>query len=295
MISNIVGRSIVVGVDGSASALQAVGWAADEAALRHIPLRLVHSINISAAGLISTTEVLNSEGRRHLAEAQAAVREAHPQVDVEVDLQHADPVRVLVERSRHACLLVLGSRGLGGFRGILAGSTAVGLVTHGHCPVAVIRSPAPSQAAPAYGAVVVGVDGSPASEAAIALAFDEASIRNADLVAVHTWVDFSDDYSYAYAHQFLVDWNQIETEEQELLAQRLAGWREKYPDVTVQRVVTRDRPVHHLLEQAAHAQLLIVGSRGRGGISGMLLGSTSQALIYHAPCPLIVARSVTAP
>jgi len=141
---------------------------------------------------------------------------------------------------------------------------------------------------------VVGVDGSPTSEAAIAMAFEEASLRNVDLVAVHAWTDFSSDYSYAYAHQFLMDWNRVETEEQELLAQRLAGWQEKYPDVMVHRAVTRDRPVHHLLEHAAQAQLLVVGSRGRGGFSGMLLGSTSQALIYHAPCPLLVVRPVTA-
>jgi nucleotide-binding universal stress UspA family protein len=111
---------------------------------------------------------------------------------------------------------------------------------------------------------------------------------------VHTWIDFSSDYSYAYAQQFVTDWEEIETEERELLAQRLAGWQEKYPDVTVKRVVTPDRPVRHLLEQASGAQLLVVGSRGRGALSGALLGSTSQALIYHSPCPLLIARPTSA-
>jgi nucleotide-binding universal stress UspA family protein len=293
MINNLTGHPIVAGVDGSASALRAAVWAANEAALRHIPLRLAHAINVSAISYLSNTEALESKGRQYLAEAEAAVRVSHPEVNIEVDLRHANPVPSLVDLSRLARLVVVGSRGRGGFSGILAGSTAVGLVTHSHCPVAVIRGPAPGEAPPDQGPVVVGVDGSPASEAAIALAFDEASIRNADLLAVHTWLDFSGEYSYAYGYQFLIDWDRIEIEEQELLAQRLAGWQEKYPDVTVQRVVTQDRPVHHLRKQAAHAQLLVVGSRGRGGISGMLLGSTSQALIYYAPCPLLVARPVT--
>ena len=303
MSINIVGHPIVVGVDGSASALHAAGWAANEAARRGVPLRLVHGVDVSvyiAADIgrpsASTNffEVLESAGRRCLAEAAAMVRQAHPQLDVAVDLLSGHPVPLLIDLSQTARLMVLGSRGLGGFSGILAGSTAVALVTHGHCPVAVVRGRASDEAPPVQGPVVVGVDGSPASEAAIAMAFEEASWRNVDLVAVHTWIDFSSDYSYAYAHQFIVDWNRIETEERELLAQRLAGWQEKYPDVTVHRVITRDRPVHHLLEHAAEAQLLVVGSRGRGGIAGMLLGSTSQALIYHSPCPLLVVRPINA-
>jgi nucleotide-binding universal stress UspA family protein len=297
-------QRIVVGVDGSTSALNAVRWAVNEAAFRRVPLRLVHGANVSVAAAAyfgrfsmptSFFEAIEADGLRHLAEAEAAVRQAHPGLEVDVDLQSGDPVTVLIDLSQTARLIVLGSRGLGGFRGILVGSTAVALVAYGHCPVAVIRGWAPDEAPQAEGPVVVGVDGSPTSEAAIAMAFEEASLRNADLVAVHTWLDYSSDYSYAYASQFLIDWDSVETEAQELLAQRLAGWREKYPDVTVQRVVSRDRPVHHLLEYAAQAQLLVVGSRGRGGISGMLLGSTSQALIYHSPCPLLVVRPVTAP
>jgi nucleotide-binding universal stress UspA family protein len=304
MSSNIVGRPIVVGVDGSASALNAAGWAAGEAAFRHVPLRLVHGVHVpvSEAAYIgrlgvptSFFEILDSDGRRYLADAEAAVRQAYPEVEVDTDLLSGYPVPVLISLSQTARLMVLGSRGLGGFSGLLAGSTAVALVRHGHCPVAVIHGPAPEGALPTGGPVVVGVDGSPASEAAIAMAFEEASLRNVDLVAVHTWLDFSSDYSYAYARQFMIDWKEIETEAHELLPQRLAGWQEKYPEVTVKRVVTRDRPAHHLLEHAAQAQLLVVGSQGRGGMSGMLLGSTSQALIYHSPCPLLVVRPVTAP
>jgi nucleotide-binding universal stress UspA family protein len=159
----------------------------------------------------------------------------------------------------------------------------------------VIRGRSPDEASPSRGAVVVGVDGSPAGESALAMAFDEASWRGADLIAVHTWIEFYSDSSSASAGQFLVDWDALETCERELLAERMAGWQEKYPDVEVRRVVTRDRPVRCLLEHAADAQLLVVGSRGRGGLSGMLLGSTSQALMYHAPCPLLVVRPAATP
>jgi nucleotide-binding universal stress UspA family protein len=268
-------QRIVVGVDGSISALNAASWAANEAAFRRLPLHLLHAVNaaLSAAAYIgrfgaptSFFEAIEADGRRHLAEAEAAVRQAHPGLEVDVDLQRGDPIPILINLSQTARLLVLGSRGLGGFSGILAGSTAVALVAHGHYAVAVIRGHAPDEAPPTAGPVVVGVDGSPTSETAIAMAFEEASLRNADLVAVHTWLDYSSDSSYVYSPQFLIDWDRIETEARELLAQRLAGWQEKYPDVTVHRVVTRDRPVHHLLAHVAQAQLLVVGSRGRGGI-----------------------------
>ncbi|MDT7716893.1 MAG: hypothetical protein QOH09_2885 [Pseudonocardiales bacterium] len=302
MIDNIVGRPIVAGVDGSTSALRAAQWAADEAAGRHIPLRLVHGVNtcvLAGTGGValpqSFFDALEGEGRRMLAEAETAIRQQHPGLDVGVDLYTADPVPTLIDMSEHARLMVLGSRGRGGFTGILAGSTAVALVAHGRCPVAVIRGRTPDEAPPSRGAVVVGVDGSPAGEAALAMAFDEASWRGTDLLAVHTWIEFFSDSSSEYAGQFRVDWGALENCERELVAERMAGWQEKYPDVEVRRVVTRDRPVRCLLNHAVDAQLLVVGSRGRGGFSGMLLGSTSQALMYHAPCPLLVVRPAATP
>lgn len=297
MTRNIVGQPIVVGVDGSDSARYAALWAADEAAARHLPLRLVHAVLTSPLAYTggpaipqSYFDAVGSDGRRQLVEAEKAIRNAHPELTVEVDLQVADPVPTLLAESDHARLVVLGSRGLGGFTGIIVGSTALALVAHAHCPVAVIRERAAGDVDRTGGPVVVGVDGSPASESAVAMAFDEASVRGADLVAVHTWIEFPSDRAYAYAHQFFDDWATLETREREVLAERLAGWQEKYPDVAVRRVVTRDPPVRGLLDQAADAQLLVVGSRGHGGIVGMALGSTSQALIYHATCPLLIVR-----
>jgi nucleotide-binding universal stress UspA family protein len=136
---------------------------------------------------------------------------------------------------------------------------------------------------------VVGVDGSPVGEAAIEFAFEQASRLNAPLMAVHAWSDMVPAATFAVVPH-AVDWAQIQTAELQLLCERLAGWQEKYPDVRVDRIVTQDRPAHSLLEQARDAQLVVVGSRGRGGVTGLLLGSTSQALLHHAPCPVAVVR-----
>jgi nucleotide-binding universal stress UspA family protein len=301
MTSDVFTHPIVAGVDGSPSSLRAAHWAAAEATHRRVPLRLVHAANVSLAAYVGGfgptdefLEALEAEGRRRLTEAQVAIVAAHPEADVQVHLATAGAVPALLQESKTARLVVLGSRGLGGFTGMLIGSTAVALVAHGHCPVAVIRGRKADDAPPSEGPVVVGVDGSPASEAAVALAFGEASSRRAELVAVHTWLEFSSDIEYFYAQQYFPAWEDIEARENAVLAERLAGWQEKYPEVTVRRVVTRDRPAHCLLELAEDAQLLVVGSRGRGGFVGMVQGSTSQALMHHAPCPLLVVRPDTA-
>ena len=289
--------TILVGVDGSTSALHAALWAADEAAHRHQPLRLVHANNEFSFGATgglappqSFFDAMQAAGLQLLADVESAIREVHPGLDISVDLQTAAAVPSLLAQTEDAVLLVLGSRGTGGFRGILVGSTAVALVAHGACPVAVIRGATEDAAPPAEGPVVVGVDGSPTSDAAIATAFDEASWRGAEVVAVHAWSQYASDH---VRFQSIDEGReQVEQAEHELLAQRLAGWQEKYPDVAVRRVVTSGRPVERLLEHAVGAQLMVVGSRGSGGFSGMLLGSTSQALIRHATCPLLVVRPV---
>ncbi len=298
MNGNIVDRPVVAGVDGSGSALHAAHWAADEALRLGARLRLVHAIDVSALAWtdkfgpsMEFFESLESDGRRQLDDAQASIRRAHPELTVDAEVRTIAPAHALVDLSGSARLVVLGSRGSGGFKGLLAGSTAIALVTHGHCPVAVIRGRTPGSPPPDQGPVVVGVDGSPVSETALAAAFEESSLRGTDLVAVHAWVEFASDTSYAYARQLFVDWDRVESSEREILAERLAGWQEKYPNVMVRRVVRGGRPARCLLHEAEDAQLLVVGSRGRGGFAGMLLGSTSHALIHHASCPLLVVRA----
>jgi nucleotide-binding universal stress UspA family protein len=293
MSDSVAGFPIVAGVDGSESAREAARWAADEAVRRRVPLRLVSVLPVpvlsgyvgEAGFSVDLLEDMQAENLRMLEETRSALVERRPDLDATTAVLVGPPIPTLVDESGTARLVVVGSRGLGGFRGMLVGSTAVALASRGHCPVAVIRG-----GGRATGPVVVGVDGSPAGDAAVGLAFEEASLRRAELVAVHTWLEHDSDAAYVAAMASSLDRDALAERGMESLAERLAGWAEKYRDVTVVRRVTSGRPIVNLLAEAADAQLLLVGSRGRGAFAGVVLGSTSQALVYHAPCPLIVAR-----
>lgn len=287
-------RPVVAGVDGSSAALQAVRWAANEARLRQLPLRLLHayadpSETIIDLGVARTAHAaLRDQAQRWMRDALYTAHDVDPELRPKINLVVGQPVTALVERTRDAAVFVIGSHGMGGFTGSLAGSTTVALANRAHCPLAVVRA-TPLGGSPDQGPIVVGVDGSPASEEAIDFAFHEATLRECDLVAVHTWNEVFIDAELS-ADRVAFDTAVLEQQERELLSQRLAGWQERYPDVAVHRVVEQNRPMRALLEHGENAQLIMVGSRGRGGFGGMLLGSTSQALVHYTPCPLIIAR-----
>lgn len=280
---------IIVGVDGSPSSNEAVRWAALEAARQHAPLLLILT-DLIPLGYVPgngfyQTEIDNQAiaGRATLAEAKVLAEATVGTVDVQTEFVTGSAIQTLLDRSKDARMLVVGSRGLGAFRSSLLGSVSTALAMHAHCPVAVIRD-ARVSATPDAGSVVVGIDGSATSVHAIGIAFDQASKRGVELVAVHAWMDTS---------QFALegtDWQIAEDTEAAVFSESLAGWHDQYPDVGVRRVLVKDRPVRQLLEESATAQLLVVGSHGRGGFAGMLLGSTSRALLHTAECPIIVAR-----
>ncbi|WP_137147748.1 universal stress protein [Mycolicibacterium sp. CR10] len=285
---------VIVGVDGSAASRVAVDWAARDAALRHVPLTLVHVL--PGAAIQSWIQVPlpaayfedeKTTAREILADAQDVVRSATAgaePITVDERVVSGQAISALADLTKDADMIVVGCRGLGKWERRVLGSVSTGLAQHAHCPVAVIHDEDPLIPHPAQAPVVVGIDGSPASEHATAIAFDEASRRGVDLVAVHTWSDAGYELPDAA-------WSEVQPEEDMLLAERLAGWQERYPDVSVRRVVRRDQPARRLLEEAAAAQLLVVGSHGRGGFAGMLLGSVGSQVVQSARGPVIVARS----
>jgi len=288
---------IVVGVDGSAASASAVRWAAREAELRNLPLAVVSVLApvVQAGGPWPEVPVPEEYVRIQQAEAtdvvDKAVRSAADgaaaalQITGEVLL--GPIVATLVNMSARADMMVVGCRGEDAVSRALLGSVSSGLVHHAHCPVAIIHAEElPSERAP----VVVGIDGSPTSELATAIAFDEASRRGVDLVALHAWSDMGP-IEFASANWAPIEWRNVKVAEEEVLSERLSGWNDQYPDVTVHRVVVCDRPGPRLLERAGEAQLLVLGSHGRGGFPGMLLGSVCNAVVNSAQIPVIIARS----
>ncbi|BDT87319.1 universal stress protein [Nocardia cyriacigeorgica] len=279
-------QPVVVGVDGSEQSLVAVRWAAEYAAHHHAPLELVYAIGVPAdfvpglSGPPLDYEGLREHGANVLAEAaEAATEAAAPaaSIDVTTAVVGANPIPVLRDRSRRTRLVVVGSRGLGAFRRTLLGSVSTALARYAAGAVAII----PEHEAHGWqGPVVVGVDGSRHGARAVAIAFAEASARGTSLVAVHAWTEFAR-YESRPAMQ---------TEAEALLSESIAGYREIYPEVAVKRVVVEDRPVRAILHAAESAQLIVVGSHGRGGFAGMTLGSVSQAVLHTAECPLIIVR-----
>lgn len=297
---NSTDLGILVGVDGSSSSESAIRWAAHEASLHKAPLTLVHVVVTPAWGptpwLLSNAPLpvpaeedpaLEESGRKVLAEAikiaEDSVREGAA-LEVKSDLYFSVPVSTLVNLSKVAQLVVVGSRGQSTMSRILLGSVSNGLLHHAHCPVAVIHDTIPSAARPSNLPVVVGVDGSPASELATDIAFDEASRRGVDLVALHAYRDAD------LPAVLNVQWSGDIPIPPQALADRLTRWLERYPDVTIHPRIVVDNPARHLLEESESAQLVVVGSRGRGGFTGMLLGSVSTAVAHAARVPVIVVR-----
>ncbi len=281
---------IVVGVDGSGNSNAAVRWAAREAAMRQTSLTLVHAIDMpnplwAAAEL---RELYEADAYGILDDAVADVTDvSNGDGPREVNRQtyYARPAPTLIDMSKDADLVVAGARGLGTVARLLLGSVCTALVHHAHCPVSVIPQDTALPAESVKSPVLLGTDGSVASELATEIAFREASLRDVDLVVLHAAsdADMSQLLNTTYSAGL--------AEVGDMLTERLGRYQHRHPDVHVQRVVMDDRPTTHLLNLSEMAQLVVVGSHGRGGFAGLALGSVSTAVAHASRTPVIVARS----
>lgn len=286
---------ILVGFDGSEGATAALRWAAAEAARSGAPLELLYAFEWQAvAGPIAPgpgswpDRAAREDAKRMVDTAVAEILSARPEASVTGTVEVGSAAAMLEQRSRHARLVVLGNRGHGGFLGLLIGSTSVTVAAHAHCPVAVIRGDvAMDPVAP----VVVGTDGSDCSLLAVEYAFAQAAARGVPLRVVHAYTLPTPRWRPPEGF----DPEEITVAEHSALDEMLAGWRDKYPTVPVTLDVVADTPGHVMVEATRGAALVVVGSRGRGGFRGLLLGSVGGQLIHHARCPVIVVRELPSP
>jgi nucleotide-binding universal stress UspA family protein len=284
--------SVVVGVDGSPSGELALRWAVSEARRTGQQLHVVHAqeteVVLSDSQPLGTREDPPS-GDPVVTSAVQAVAAMAPELQTAPHSVTGFAPTTLIAASRVAGIVVLGSQGRSALPSVLIGSVSQQVAVHASCPVVVVRESSNPDAA-GSGHVVVGVDGSEASEPAIGYAFDYAATTGQGIVAVHTWW-WEPLEGTSLGEPWMGDWTEIASQEATVVSQSLAGWKDKYPDVPVRSHIVRGDPVVELLEQARGASLLVVGSRGRGGFIGLLLGSVSRRVLKRATGPVAVVRS----
>ncbi|MFD4368184.1 universal stress protein [Rhodococcus sp. NPDC058521] len=286
-------HGIVAGIDGSDNAVDAARWAVSAAARFGEPVYLTHvvrghkDLEALGDGEVPTRDTY-PDSHALLDAAEHAVRDGQSDLVIERRIRPGPPAKALVDLSRTARMLVLGPAETTEMQSVFVGSNVVRVANHAKCPVVVWRGPV-IPAGTDERPIVVGVDGSDLSNLAVSHAFEFASFFDAPLVAVHTWSEHSSLGGYSEARRF-TDWAPHEEHENVVLAEALAGWCEKYPDVSVTRSVQRGGPMKVLLEHSAEARMVVVGSHGRNPFMASVVGSTSQALIHRAWCPILICR-----
>ncbi|WP_042418174.1 universal stress protein [Streptacidiphilus anmyonensis] len=275
---------VLVGVSRSEAAVWAIRWAADEADLHGLPLLIVHAqewpsavppaVEPGESGHLWASH-FRAAGRALVDTARAEALQLHPGLDISLALAEGKPHDVLLRFGAEVSQVVLGTRRLGDVEAPFVRSRGAGLFGRLPCPVVLVPQPAGPQ--PEHGGtVVVGVDGSAASEAAVAYAFEEAALTRSRLLAAEVR------RPHSAARPGFYEEARLE------LAEALAGWHEKYPQVETEREVLTGYPAALLAELARHARCLVVGSHGRSGWHEALLGSTTRSLVHHTPSPLVV-------
>ncbi|HLT10137.1 MAG TPA: universal stress protein [Micromonosporaceae bacterium] len=302
----VISRPVVVGIDGSVTSHGALAYAAWEADRRNCPLRLVNSYSLSVPyaimGFTPDPNEFNratQAARAMLDDYRSKVLAAYPRVTVETSVVAGSAGGALVDASVDASLVVVGSRGLGGFAGLMLGSVGTQLAAHSRAPVVIVRPPGEAGelgSPPAPKPVVVGIDGVPDSDAALAFAFDQASARKAPLTALYAWwmlpVSELGPAAISAREEALAE---AEEEARLLLAEATAGWRADYPDVEVNLMPARAlNPTVALLDASRDAGLLVVSRHGGNALTRLVFGSVGDIAVREAPCPVAVVPERTA-
>ncbi|MFI8191628.1 universal stress protein [Streptomyces sp. NPDC085946] len=295
-------RTITVGLDGSAESRAAAEWAAREAKLRDLPVRLVH-VWQPVPEPMAQAPLLGAETQQHWTEripreAAEGLRLRHPGVEVRTEQHAGTPSDVLVEAARDAELLVLGSRALSGLGGFLVGSVGQSVVARTEVPVVLVRAGEQAadehvadptgvpSAATAFRPVVLGLDTGSPDDTVITFAFQEAQRRGSALYAVQGW---NLPAYYAYSLAAGVDTTDALARQQAAeLTDTLDPWRQKYPDVEVVEVSRLGSPAGLLVDASRDASLVVVGRRVRRSPFGVHIGSVAHAVLHHATAPVAV-------
>jgi nucleotide-binding universal stress UspA family protein len=286
--------SVVVGTDGTACGTAAVEWAAAEARRRRAPLRIVHAYEWDWHE--SRFDIGNEyiDVARAIAEATVSAardraRALAPGIEIESRTLVGRAAPGLLQVSRDAALLVVGSRGRGGFAGLLLGSVSQRVATQASCPVVVVRGKADPS-----GPVVAGLDETPAAEQVLETAIESAAARGAALTVVRAFLPVIPLW-LANVQPADVDTPSEDAVQRAAVNELLEPWIEKYPHVPVNVVLTHDGAAAALVHASTGAQLVVVGNHGHGVVSRSLLGSAGQQLLHHAECPVLIVRQSTTP
>ncbi|NKZ08048.1 universal stress protein [Actinomadura latina] len=278
---------VLVGYDGSEGSARALEWAAEDARRRGAPLTVLHSWDVRAGGLAAMPAIDPRAAAQDILNAGIErAQEVAADLKVRAVLARAPAAARLIEASGTAELIVLGPRGTGGFAGLTLGSVGAQVAAYASCPVVIVRGDPDQGPQQGPGRVVVGMDGSPASRAALALAFAEADAHGLSLRALVAW-----DPLPGKELPPLVDEAGLRAAAEARLARLMAPLRERHPGVEAEIEVVTGVPRKVLMDAAGEARLLVVGSRGVGGFRGLLLGSVSHALVHHAPVPVAVVHA----
>lgn len=281
---------VVVGFDGSNQSEAAARWAAREAHVRGLGLTVIHATvpPMSSSGAWGPAAPISMDAIDEIRNGAQVFLDTFaatlPAGDVQTLVQVGSPTGILLSASESAALIVVGSRGHGGFKELLLGSVSQQLVAHADCPVAVIRDERALDAT----AVVVGVDGSAASHAAVDFAFDHASRHHLSVLAIHAWDVPSFDLIVMPNTPVPIEIGDIANTEVRLAAELLAGYEARYPDVTLETRIIRTTPANAILSVEDEAAVIVMGTRGHGSVVGSIIGSVSHTVLHRATVPVVV-------